>query len=157
MLPKLACQWRILPGLSHHSLLSIVQLCEAGCLVLFKHDCCLVLYQGRIVRYGIKCPNTNLWFVPLKVTEKMQQPANILQLTSHQLNSIYDTKTQTELITHLHQCLFSPSKATLMKAIQNDWPLGIPQLKEKLVHKHLPPSTAIGKDMYILIFRLVCL
>ena len=54
-------------------------------------------------------------------------------------------KTKTETSTYLHQCLFSPPKSSLLKAIKNDQLLGIPQLTEHAVQKYPPSSTAIIK------------
>ncbi len=54
-LPQKAHITHIIPGLASHSLLSVVQLCNEWCKVVFtKIDCC-VKYQGRTVLRGYKC------------------------------------------------------------------------------------------------------
>ena len=55
----------IIPGLASHSLLSIVQLCNAGCEVRIKNISCTVRYRGRLILQGQKCSRTRLWMVPL--------------------------------------------------------------------------------------------
>ena len=64
-LPPEAKSAHIIPQLHNQSLLSVVKLCAAGCTVIFKHDSCVVLYNGRIAMYGKQCPKTKLWLVPL--------------------------------------------------------------------------------------------
>jgi hypothetical protein len=52
---------------------------------------------------------------------------------------------QTETIKYLHQCFFSPTKATLLQAIANNQLIGVPGLIKEAVLKHLPPSSATIK------------
>ena len=44
------------------------------------------------------------------------------------------------LIRYLHQCLFSPTKKTLVKAIENNQLTTWPGLTAEAVRKHLPDS-----------------
>ena len=64
-LPKRARQGHIIPGLSKHSLLSVIKLCNAGCEVELKDIGATVKYRGKIVLQGKKCTNNHLWFVKL--------------------------------------------------------------------------------------------
>ena len=50
----------IIPGLSHHLLLSIVTLCNTGFDVKFTKIGCYVTYRGKIVMKGAKCTKTRL-------------------------------------------------------------------------------------------------
>ena len=59
-LPSKAREAHIIPGLSHHSLLLVVTLCNAGCDVKFTKIGCYVKYRGKIVMTGAKCTNTGL-------------------------------------------------------------------------------------------------
>ena len=97
----------------------------------FRHDCCIVKFKDKIILYGKKCPTTNLWLVPLSINASNNENESPPHISMQQLNSIYDTQTQKELITYLHQCLFSPPKATLLQAIKNDQLLGFPALTVK--------------------------
>ena len=51
----------IIPGLAAHSLLSIVQLRNAGCEVSITKIACTVRYRGRLILQGQKCSRTGLW------------------------------------------------------------------------------------------------
>ena len=64
-LPTKARIAHIIPGLAAHSLLSIVQLCNAGCKVSITKIACTVRYRGRLILQGQKCSRTGLWMVPL--------------------------------------------------------------------------------------------
>ena len=59
--------------------------------------------------------------------------------------NIIPTSTKQELAMYLHQCLCSPPKSALLKAICNKQLDSIPGLTYDLIAKHLPPSTATGK------------
>ena len=67
-LPAKAREAHIIPGLSHHSLLLVVTLCNAGCDVKFTRIGCYVKHQSKIVMKGAKCTKTGLWMVPLRET-----------------------------------------------------------------------------------------
>ena len=56
VLPPEAKSGHILPSLKNHALISVVKLCDAGCEVVFKHNCCLVIYNKKIIMYGVRCP-----------------------------------------------------------------------------------------------------
>ena len=52
-LPRDAQRGHIIPQLKNQALISVVKLCNNGCDVIFWYNCCLVLYKGNIVLYGI--------------------------------------------------------------------------------------------------------
>ena len=64
-LPSKARIAHIIPGLAAHSLISIVQLCYAGCEVIITKISCTVHYRGQLILQGQKCSRTGLWMVPL--------------------------------------------------------------------------------------------
>ena len=47
MLPPGACIGRLVPTLKQQALISVVKLCNAGCKVIFQHDCCIVMYREK--------------------------------------------------------------------------------------------------------------
>ena len=51
---------------------------------------------------------------------------------------------------YFHQCLCSPPKSALLKAIRNKQLDSIPVLTYELIAKHLPPSTATEKGHIII-------
>ena len=71
-----------------------------------------------------------------------------LSSTKEQALNVIIRKNQTklELARYLHGCLFSPVKATLLKAIKNGHFLSWDGLSEELINKHLPvvEATVLG-------------
>ena len=61
-LPAAARKAHIVPDLVHSSLVSIRELCNAGCKVHYDGDYVNVIYEGKIVWQGVKEPTTDLWF-----------------------------------------------------------------------------------------------
>ena len=145
-LPTEARLGHIIPGLANHSLISIVQLCNSGCEVKFIKEACHVIYNGHVIMRGRKCQRTGLWMLPVAQHQQEDEvednhPTPTIELMAN----VYETSTQADLAQYLHQCLFSPTPATLIKAIKNDQLLSFPGLTADLITKHLPPSTATAK------------
>ena len=130
-LPAKAREAHTIPGLSHHSLLSVVTLCNTRCDVKFTKIGCYVKYQGTIVMTGAKCTKTGLWMVPLS-PPILQSPMGMQKITYEpvKLNgkpikalqeraySIVETSTMAELAMNHHQTLCSSPKSTLLRAIK---------------------------------------
>ena len=169
-LPAKARIAHIIPGLAAHSLLSILQLCNARCEVGITKIACTVRYRGRLILKGQKCSRTGLWMVPLDTRPSTMntgtsitpptQPPLTAQPMSDQLErangaqeiaaNIILTSTKEELAIYLHQCLYSPPKSALFKEILNKQLDSIPGLAYELIAKHLPPSTATKKGHMII-------
>jgi hypothetical protein len=64
-LPLAAQKIHIVPALTSQSLLSIQQLCDAGCDVTFKASCVKVLFDDIVVLQGQRTPTTRLWHLDL--------------------------------------------------------------------------------------------
>ena len=64
-LPLTACRGLIVPEMKQHSLISIKQLCQAGCTVTFKGERCEIFYNGQHIMSGLEHPQTKLWMLPL--------------------------------------------------------------------------------------------
>jgi hypothetical protein len=64
-LPIEARKGHIIPGMKGHSLVSIVQLCQAGCQVTIKRNELSVWHKDKLVLQGQKCNKTGLWLIPL--------------------------------------------------------------------------------------------
>lgn len=144
-LPEAARQAHIVPGLAHTSLISIKILCDAGCRVVFEKAYCRVYYQHKIVWTGHREPNTGLWVLPMRNTNNntasSKMDTELIQAATEQANNAYQMTSKGSLIKYLHQCLFSPPKATLLKAIKNKQFTSWPGLTEKAVQAYLPQSS----------------
>ena len=126
-----------------HSLISLVQLCNAGCVVYIDGDKLSIGFNGQHVMEAIRCPRTGLWLLPLNNQGPI--PPDGTAETAAVAANVYHTSTRAEWIQYLHQACFSPNVETWCKAIDNDQFLGWPGLDSKSVRRHLPPSTATAK------------
>jgi hypothetical protein len=64
-LPTSARTVHLVPDLKSHSLLSVGQLCDAGCVVSFTSETVIVRHEDTIILQGERTPATNLWHVPI--------------------------------------------------------------------------------------------
>ena len=131
-LPEGATRFHIVPGLAHTSLVYIKILCDAGCKIEYNASKCGFIFNQKIVWKGTREPTTGLLVLLL-------DPKHAYPEAKSQTNAAYETIIKTDiannaytitskrdLIQYLHQCLFSPTKATLLKAIAKNcfttWP-----------------------------------
>jgi hypothetical protein len=149
-LPDKAREAHIVPDLAHASLVSIKTLCDAGCKVQYNSTACSVYFQGSLVWIGKREPTTGLWILPLNPkqttddnTSTTPQRQNLLALetTEHLAQNAYTMTSKEALIKYLHQCLFSPPKRTLIKAINNNQFSTWPGLTANAVQRYLPDSS----------------
>ena len=155
-LPAKAREGHIIPGLASHSLMSVVKLCNAGCEVTFTKIDCKVKYRGKVVLQGYKCTRTGLWMVPLDTSSAVPSTPSTSSTSSteavHHVQTVQQyaanlipTSSREELAMYYHQCLCSPPKSTLLKAIRNNQLSSFPGLTYELIAKYLPESAATDK------------
>ena len=106
----------VFPQLQSESLLSIGQLCDAGCIAIFDKIKLSIYKDGRLLLSGRQNPNDGLWDVPFD------------QNHTNKMNYIISKdKSKTELAQYLHGCAFSPSLKTLQDAVDqgnfSSWPV----------------------------------
>ena len=78
------------------------------------------------------------------IRQPQSQP-NLIPNTKEVATNVIQTSTVEELTQYYHQCLLSPPKATLLRAINNQPLTTSPGLTYDLISKHLSPSTATDK------------
>ena len=110
----------VYPKLTSELLLSVGQLCDNGCFVLFHEHGLLIFKNNQLVLSGKRNKNDGLYDVPF--------PAEKINYI------ITRDKSQTELAQFLHGCAFSPAISTFQTSINKGnfitWP-GISQLNFK--------------------------
>ena len=141
-LPKSARQAHRLPGIVNN-LLSVAELCDAGCEVEFHRTGCHVYYNGEIVMRGWRDPTNKLWRVPLVDTNQAVTPTSQDIMLGGDLpaflqaNSLYECNTTEDLIKFYHGCLLFPVKSTWLKAIKAGYFKGWSGLTDKRVQKYI--------------------
>ena len=133
MLPSSARLVRIVPDLQNHSLLSIGRLCDAGCEVHFTQHLAEVTYGGQTVLMGHRTEPRGLWSFDVPDTNSVEE-ANAI-----------DTPSVRMLVEFSHGALFSPTNATLEKALQKGYIHGLPGLNVKTLRRFKPNSKATAK------------
>jgi hypothetical protein len=126
----------ILPGLVHNSLISVGQLCDYGCNIIFTQEQVTVSNIEKCVMYGSRDPRSRLWRVDLKQRFETKQV---------QCNHAHDNSNQKDLINYMHAACLSPVESTWITAIKNGHFTSWPGLTEHAVEKHLSKSTLTTK------------
>jgi hypothetical protein len=129
----------IFPGMAHHSLLSVGQLCDEGYIVTFKRDTVTICnFESSKLLSGPRDVNTRLWRINLKQTNK--------HIPDPIANNVYELRNTGALVHYLHKALFSPTKSAMLQAIKDGHLFTWSGLMEEAINKHLKltPATAMG-------------
>jgi len=132
-LPVSARIGHIFPDLAK-SLISVKQLCDADCTVLYTKSNATVAHNGKPILTGQRCPATGLWVVPLATTATDHHQANVLTGTK-----------LSEMVQYSHACLFSPSLPTFEAAVKHEHLPDFPGLTLQNLRKFPPSSMAMHK------------
>ncbi len=144
----------IVPRLLIAFLIHIHVLCKAGCKVVFTKNYCNVIYKNKVILQGMKDPSTNLWTLPLNVSEdiihmeeKVGKP-HIKPLASGQPQIVvftHSVQLRANAVKFVHQLLCNSKNPTLLKATWHGFLTGCPNINKKLILKFLNPSPATAK------------
>jgi hypothetical protein len=108
MLPAVAKRVHIIPELATHTLLSIGQLCDAGCDVAFTAEEITVKYKGNTVLSGYRTCHTRLWH--FSMPSNLPSPKK-MSPTEHASMTAIRSATPVQLVAFAHATLFSPALA----------------------------------------------
>jgi hypothetical protein len=153
------------PGVSQNSLLSTVKFADANYITIFDkdkvniynaNDTTITVTKGAILRGW--CDNkANLWHIPLVCmvrnlntdTVLLKRPPSEFLLNrpdpTEAVHSVYEMKSQPELVQYLHASAGFPTKPTWLKAIKNKQFASWPGLTAKAVRRHFPDSDETHK------------
>jgi hypothetical protein len=127
------------PGMAHHSLLSVGQLCDEGYIVTFKQDTVTICnYEHSKLLSGPRDVTTGMWRINLKQTHKhIPNPIS---------NNVYELSNTGDLVHYLHKALFSLTKSAMLQAVKDGHLITWPGLTEDAINKHLKLTlaTAMG-------------
>jgi hypothetical protein len=134
-----ASKAHVFPGMAHHSLLSVGQLCDEGYKVTFKQVTVTICNsESSKLLSGPRDVTTGLWLIDLKQT-KNHKPEPIA-------NNVYELRNTGALVHYLHKALFNTTKAAMLQAVKDGHLITWPSLTEDAINKHLKltPATAMG-------------
>jgi hypothetical protein len=135
-----ASRAHIFPGMEHHSLLSVGQLCNEGYIVTFQR------YTVTICNYEssnlLSCPRdvtTGLWRINLKQTNKLiPDPIS---------SNLYELSNTGALVHYLHKALVGPTKSAMLQAVKDGHLITWPGLTEDAINKHLKLTRLLPCDI----------
>ena len=112
------------PNLTNESLLSVGQICDDNCEVIFDKHNVRVIKNNKVIITGHRSPLDKLYDIDLNNQPKYALPQ---KSSIHKMNYIIrKDKSKTEQAQYLHACAFSPSMSTFTQAIKNGnfvtWP-----------------------------------
>jgi len=124
----------IVPQLATQPLISIGQLCDAGCDVAFTANTVTISHNNNIVLQGQRTPATKLWELDV------QHPSP----TFH-ANTALGSATAADLVAFAHAALFSPALSTLEEALRRGHVPEFAGLTLSTLRKYPPISEAMIK------------
>jgi hypothetical protein len=125
--------------MSHHSLLSVGQLCDEGYIVTFQQDTVTICNSDNSkLLSGPRDVTTGLWRINVKQTNK--------HIPDPIVNNVYELRNTGSLVHYIHKALFSLMKAAMLQAVKDGHLITWPGLTEDAINKHLKltPASAMG-------------
>jgi hypothetical protein len=135
--PVNALQVYVVPDLRTKSLLSLGQLCDAGCTIILTSTTLKVMYEDTCILQGTRTPQTRLWHVEITTS-----PSHSAQQLQHTAYLAAGAATPAHLVAFHHAALGAPSISTLEKALRLNYITGFPGLTVDTLRKY-PPTTSI--------------
>jgi hypothetical protein len=133
-----ASKAHVFHGISHHSLLSVGQLCDEGYIVSFKQDTVTICnsWNSKLLS-GPRDETTGLWRINLEQTNK--------HIPDPIANNVYELRSTGALVHYFHKALFSSTKSEMLQAVKYGHLIMWPGLPEDTINKHLKlaPATAM--------------
>ncbi len=106
-LPLVVCHCHIVPQLATQPLLSIGQLCNASCNVVFTANCVTIKHNNTVILQGHWTTITKLWKLDIQPTGTPP---------THMANATISSAMPADLVAFAHVALFSPALSTLAEA-----------------------------------------
>jgi hypothetical protein len=129
----------VFPGMAHHSLLSVGQLCDEGYIFNFQQDTVTICNSERSkLLSGPRDETTGLWRINLKQTHK--------HIPDPIANNVYELSNTGAVVHYLHKALFSPTKSAMLEAVKDEHLITWPGLTEDAINKHLKLTPATAMD-----------
>jgi len=132
-LPAAARHGHVVLALATQPLLSMGQLCNARCNVVFTADTVTISHNNGIIMQGKRTPSSKLWELSIRPTP-----------TAH-ANTAVGSASTADLIAFAHAALFSPSLSTLAEALHRGHLPKFAGLTLDALQKYPPQSEAMIK------------
>ena len=142
--PPSALQIYVVPALQTKSLMSLGQLCDAGCSIKLTSTTLEVMYNDTCILQGTRTELSKLWHVDLSEAPeppvvRVEPPALRIEHTAYLAAG---GASPAHLVAFHHASLGAPTISTLEKALRLNYITGFPGLTVETLRKH-PPTTSI--------------
>lgn len=138
-LPPEATRSHIVPEMTTHNLLSVGQLCDAGCKASITSEKIEVAIDDKVILTGTRSPETTLWHLDLP---SEVEPDTIFP---YHANAAVGANTSANMVAFMHAAFISPALSTLEKAFNKGYIPHIPGFTATMLKKHPPQSAAMIK------------
>jgi hypothetical protein len=122
------------------SLVSVAELCNAGCEAILKKDGFKVINNGKVVLSAPKYPSETLW--------KVSMPSNPTELsdTAASSNAAISLRSSDEFVLFVHASMGSPPTSTFFKSVNKGFLRTWSRLTSNMVSKHPPHTISTAKE-----------
>ena len=122
----------------HTSLLSVSELCNAGCVATFNDTSFQFTYNNLMVLNGTKSSTDKLWLVQLPNSSTIDNPSQLQSNASH-------LSSDAAFVSFVHASLGSPVYSTFIHAVRSGYLSTWPRLTAAIVNAHPPLTIATAK------------
>ena len=122
----------------HTSLLSVSELCNAGCVATFNDTSFQFTYNILMVLNGTKSSTDKLWLVQLPNSSTIDNPSQLQSNASH-------LSSDAAFVSFVHASLGSPVYSTFIHAVRSGYLSTWPRLTAAIVNAHPPLTIATAK------------
>ena len=121
----------------HTSLLSISELCNAGCTATFTDTDVSITYEQYTKLTGSKDPSSTLWHIPI--------PKHLPTLSPSSASAVQGIASDGAFVRFVHATFGSPALSTFHKAIKRNYLASFPRLTLSIALAHPVNSTATAQ------------
>ena len=150
-LGKNARKTHVFDTLGSASLISVANMCDDGCHVVFNKNNVFITKDNKVIIKGNRNWRDRLW--DIKVPHVLSSRNQLNQQTAHKSHQqhhhmsviLCKKQSKTTLATYHHHTLFAPTESTLRKAIKNNHLSTWPGLTQQLLTQGFMPDEATAK------------
>ena len=151
-LPTAARIVHLFPDMTTGPLLSIAQLCDAGCTATYRNDQVTIHNAtNTLIMSGPRCPDTGLWSINLhSPTHQMVDTSLPTQIKASPAShataaAIVNPTSIKDRVAYYHACLGFPAISTMIAACDQGF-IDFPGLTSTMIRKYPPnhPVTSLG-------------
>ena len=140
--PEKARKGYTVPNITNN-LVSVAELCDAGCTVFFHEHGVDIEYEGEVIGRGWRDRPSKLWRISLtsegvgRTTPTTDWTNDSDGIFNIQVNSIYECENKEQLIKYYHASLCSHPKTVLIAAADAEYLRGCPGLNATGIRKYI--------------------